>query len=77
MLGPSHWGHENSLHKGVCHHLWPGVIYPLQTTHYLPIGEGRSNGPEATPFLLHSCIILRKNRRAELSLGDLGKTLLS
>jgi hypothetical protein len=50
MLGPSHWGHENSLHKGVCHHFWPGVIYPLQRIPYLPIGEGRSNGLEAHPL---------------------------
>jgi hypothetical protein len=63
MLGPSHWLHENSLQKGVCHHFWRGVKYPLQRTPYLPIGEGRSNDPEATPFLLHGCIILRKNRR--------------
>ncbi len=29
MLGPSHWLHEISLPKRVCHHFWPGLIIPL------------------------------------------------
>jgi len=23
---PSHWGHEISLSKTVCHHFWPGLM---------------------------------------------------
>jgi hypothetical protein len=28
---PSHWLHEISISKTVCHHFWPGLIPPLQT----------------------------------------------
>jgi hypothetical protein len=36
MLGPSHWLHEISLSKRVCHHFWPGLICPCkeQPTYY-------------------------------------------
>jgi hypothetical protein len=26
---PSHWLHEISISKTVCHHFWPGIISPL------------------------------------------------
>jgi hypothetical protein len=29
MLGPSHWLHEISLPKRLCHHFWHGLITPL------------------------------------------------
>jgi hypothetical protein len=35
MLGPSHWLHEFSLSKRVCHHFWPGPIPLAKNT--LPI----------------------------------------
>jgi hypothetical protein len=35
MLGPSHWLHEISLPKRVCHHFWHGLIPLANNT--LPI----------------------------------------
>jgi len=32
MLGPSHWLHEISLPKRVCHHFWPGLISSAKNT---------------------------------------------
>jgi hypothetical protein len=44
MLGPSHWLHEISLHKRVCHHFWPGLIPLAKNT--LSIGiEKVGNAP--------------------------------
>jgi hypothetical protein len=35
MLGPSHWLHEISLPKRICHHFWLGLIPLAKNT--LPI----------------------------------------
>jgi hypothetical protein len=37
MLGPSHWLHEISLPKRVCHHFWPGLLPLANNT--LPINQ--------------------------------------
>ncbi len=36
MLGPSHWLHEISLSKRVCHHFWPELI-PLAKNNLPPL----------------------------------------
>jgi hypothetical protein len=37
VLGPSHWLHEISLPKRVCHHFWPGLLPLANNT--LPINQ--------------------------------------
>jgi hypothetical protein len=48
MLGPSHWLHEISLSKRVCHHFWPRLICLAKNT--LPITLPQINsGYNASP----------------------------